>query len=60
VESLRMCSPRVGTVSQDSAEQIIDTKATLLLQLVQRLVLNECDCCSIRPNVILAKMLLVP
>ena len=55
-----MCSPRVGTVSQDSADRIIDTKATLLLQLEQRLVLNECDSCSIRPNVILAKMLLVP
>ena len=46
-----MCSLVWARFSQDSPGSS---------QLVQRLVLNECDSCSIRLNVILAKMLLVP
>jgi hypothetical protein len=51
--------PRVGTVFSEQ-RRIIDHNAWPLSRLVQRLVLNECDSCSIGLNVILAKMLLVP
>jgi hypothetical protein len=40
--------------------RIIDNSAWPLSQLVQRLVLNECDSCSIKLKVNLAKMLPVP
>jgi hypothetical protein len=43
-----------------SADEIIDNNAWPLSPLVQRLVLNECDSCSVRLNLILTKMLLVP
>jgi hypothetical protein len=50
--------PRVGTVFSGQ-RRIIDNNAWPLSQLERRLVLNECDSCSISPNVILARMLLV-
>ena len=52
-----MCSLAWARFSQ---RRIINNDAWPLSQPVQRLVLNECDSCSIRLNVILAKMLLVP
>ena len=55
-----MCSLVWARFSQGSADGIIDNNAWPLSQLVQRLVLNECDSCSIMLDVIFAKLLLVP